>query len=265
MNVETERQRTIARLVLDALAGHDFALAGFSAIREHGISDRMSQDIDLFTSEPDPAAFTVSLASAIAALESHHFTVEVQRREAQFARLLVGTDDGYQVEMDMAVDWRANQPALLGVGPVLSVEDAVASKVAALYGRGEARDFLDVDAIRQSGRFTDTQLLQLAIERDPGFDAGVFADQLSQVTRMGLGRFSEYGLTGDQLVAMSDRLTSWATTIREQEQTAETARLAGLSFPTPAQSALNTPALPSKSSASGRTNNLDDKGINRAR
>lgn len=132
MNAETERQRDITRLVLDALSGHDFALAGFGAIRQHGISDRMPQDIDLFTTQPDPTAIAASLQSTISALESHHFRVDVQRREAQFALLLVGTDDGCQVEVDLAVDWRANQPALLGVGPVLSIEDAVASKIAAL-------------------------------------------------------------------------------------------------------------------------------------
>lgn len=48
------------------------------------------------------------------------------------------------------------------VGPLLSQSDAVGNKFAALYGRGEARDFVDVDAIRADGRFTDEQLLSAA-------------------------------------------------------------------------------------------------------
>lgn len=40
----------------------------------------------------------------------------------------------------------------------------MANKVGALFSRGEPRDYLDVDAIRESGRFADDQLLALATQ-----------------------------------------------------------------------------------------------------
>lgn len=65
--------------------------------------------------------------------------------------------EGRSVDMDLAVDWREKQPVALSIGPVLSLEDAVGSKLSALYTRNEARDYIDVDSIRASGRFTDVE------------------------------------------------------------------------------------------------------------
>jgi hypothetical protein len=57
-------------------------------------------------------------------------------------------------------------PVLLEIGPVLHADDAVANKMAALYGRALARDFLDIDAILASGRYTRERLLELASSTD---------------------------------------------------------------------------------------------------
>ena len=50
MSGDQEEQRRIARLALEA-AGDEagFALAGSGAIREHGLIDRPTEDVDLFT------------------------------------------------------------------------------------------------------------------------------------------------------------------------------------------------------------------------
>lgn len=62
----------------------------------------------------------------------------------QFARPHITTDGGRLVEMDMGVDYREGEPVTLSVSPVLSLDDAVANKVSALYSRAEARDYPDV-------------------------------------------------------------------------------------------------------------------------
>lgn len=67
-------------------------------------------------------------------------------------------------EVDLGVDWRAHDPVWMDIGPVLAVADAVANKVCALFSRAEPRDFLDVDAIRQTGLFSDADLLRIAAE-----------------------------------------------------------------------------------------------------
>ena len=105
----------------------------------------------------------------IARLRTSGCEVALTRRAEHFGRLHVITGEGVQLDVDLGVDWRRDEPVRLAVGPVLTLDDAVGSKFGALYTRGEVRDYLDVDAIRRSGRFSDEQLLTAAADRDPAF------------------------------------------------------------------------------------------------
>nr|WP_233188979.1 nucleotidyl transferase AbiEii/AbiGii toxin family protein [Subtercola sp. Z020] len=121
--------------------------------------NRPTQDVDLFTNDPDPESFDDAVDGLVLELEIAGFSVEPVRRSPRFAQLRITTATGHSVDMDLAVNWRERDPVALAVGPVLSLEDAVGNKVSALYSRPEARDYLDVDAIRLSGWFTDEHLL----------------------------------------------------------------------------------------------------------
>jgi hypothetical protein len=102
----------------------------------------------------------------------------------------VATPDGGTTKIEMGVDWRANQPSRLSIGPVLHPDDAVANKVCALFGRAEVRDYVDVDAIVSTGRYSEEELLRLAESHDPGFDRQWFAEALAAVDRLPDDRFS---------------------------------------------------------------------------
>ncbi|AQX82315.1 hypothetical protein BWO91_16585 [Plantibacter flavus] len=209
----------MTRIALDAVGSDGFALAGSGAIREHGLVDRLTHDVDLFTNNVDPAAFELAVDRLAVELRRTGHGVDEVRRHRQFAQLHVSTEDGRAVEIDLAVDWRELEPVKLSVGPVLSVTDAVASKVGALYTRLEARDFIDVDAIRLSGRFTDDQLLAAVAERDAGFERTMFADQLQQIRRVTDDRFTEYGHALEQIVALKQRFMDWASELRGESAT----------------------------------------------
>ncbi|MGH3796123.1 MAG: hypothetical protein ACRDSP_14670 [Pseudonocardiaceae bacterium] len=66
------------------------------------------------------------------------------------------------VAASAGIDWRAHPPVTLGIGAVLHPDDAVANKLAALYGRAADRDYVDVDAVLRSGRYSSADLLHLA-------------------------------------------------------------------------------------------------------
>lgn len=202
--------------MLGMIAERGFALAGSSALREHGVSERPTADVDLFTADLSSSVFSESVEVGASALRDLRHQVTVGRRAPQFARLEVITSDGYRFDVDMGIDWRAHAPVWFEVGPVLHLEDAVASKVGALFGRAEPRDFLDVDSIRSSGRFTDESLIELATNHDPGFDTGMFARQLDLVDRLRLEDVAEYGCTADDLAAVQVRLRAWAADLREE-------------------------------------------------
>jgi hypothetical protein len=97
----------------------------------------------------------------------------------------------------------------LAVGPVLHSDDAVANKVCALFGRALPRDFLDVDAIVMSGRYTREQLLELAAEADHGFDRLLFADALGALTQITDAAFAEYRTDPGMIADMRHRFARW--------------------------------------------------------
>lgn len=166
--------------------------------------------------QPGRDPFGVAVDQVIEQLRGSGFEVEQTRQAPQYARLHVSTEDGLQLDVDLGVDWRQDDPVTLDVGPVLSLADAVGSKVAALYSRGEARDYLDVDAIRASGRFSDDQLVTAAAERDAGFEVGVFAQQLAVASRLQPAQVVRYGVTADQLEAVKARCVEWAAGLLSQ-------------------------------------------------
>ncbi len=57
MNAQSQLQRDVARISLDSVGHHGFALAGAGAIREHGLTARPTQDVDLFTNQTDVEMF----------------------------------------------------------------------------------------------------------------------------------------------------------------------------------------------------------------
>jgi hypothetical protein len=226
VSTDEELQRDVTRAALRALEGTPFALAGSGAIREHGIIDRPTQDVDLFTSDVDPSRFGAAVDSVIKELRSTGHTVDERRRVEQFAQLHVTTDEGRFVEVDMGVDSRESEPVVLSIGPVLSLDDAVGNKVSALYSRAEDRDYLDVDSIRTSGRFTDAALIDAARERDLGFEVPMFINQLDGAQKLRPERVADYGVQPVQLDAIKQRFAQWAAELRSPNK--ETAQPAAL-------------------------------------
>lgn len=127
-----------------------------------------------------------------------------------FARLNVH-DGEHASKVELGVDWRANEPVLMTVGPVLHPDDAVANKMSALHGRALARDFIDVDAALRSGRYDREALLRLAARADSGFDRRRFAEAIGQAQFFDADDFAEYGVNGQDLDDLQARFATWQT------------------------------------------------------
>ena len=211
------RHRAIAEIALKVAGPYGFALAGGYAVRAYGIGDRPSGDVDLFTDWQRRADFPAAVDAVVAELERHQFTVEVIARSETFARLLVAalgdTADSEPDKVELSADWRAHPPVLLEVGPVLHMDDAVANKMCALYGRALPRDFLDIDAVLASGRYTRDQLLALAAKADGGFDPSMFVHALGALAQITDAAFEEYGVRQKQIGDLRQRFSQWCEEI----------------------------------------------------
>ncbi|MQY20544.1 nucleotidyl transferase AbiEii/AbiGii toxin family protein [Nocardia macrotermitis] len=200
-------QHELARIALDIVGNRGFVLGGGHAVALHGMGSRPSEDVDLFSDirgTPGEVADDV-----ISAFEDARLSVDVVRRTPDLVQMTVTFPDGHSGKVDLGVFWRARSPVILEVGPVLHPDDAVAGKMDALFNRWAPRDYLDIDAILVSGRYTREQLLAIATEHNPGFDPNMFAESLSYLHRMPDRDFTPYEVTTAAVTAMRQRFADW--------------------------------------------------------
>lgn len=208
----------LARVGLTAVARYGFALAGGYAVQAHGILERPSEDVDLFATLAAEPAFTDAVADAVAAYRGDGLDVKVIVENAGFARLEVADPgSGRTSKVELGLDWRQFPPTVMEIGPVLARDDAVANKVSAVYSRGQARDYIDVDAALRSGLYTSEQLLGLAVDHDPHFAVRHFAEALRAIRRLPLAEFTAYGLTPDEAHGVIGRIAEWADQLGSSE------------------------------------------------
>ncbi|MEV4131214.1 nucleotidyl transferase AbiEii/AbiGii toxin family protein [Dactylosporangium sp. NPDC049742] len=205
----------LARVGLAAADRYGFALAGGYAVQAAGFLQRPSEDVDLFTAWNRRGEFGEAVSAVIDAYHADSLDVRVDLQYETFARLMV-TDRQDASKVELGVDWRANEPILMAIGPVLHPDDAVANKMAALYGRALARDFIDVDAALRSGRYDRESVLRLAERADSGFDRDIFADAIGQAELLDADDFGEYGTTGEVLDDLRARFAGWRAELRGQ-------------------------------------------------
>lgn len=194
-------QGRIARIVADLPEASEFALAGAGGLTVWGVVDRGTRDLDYFATRP--AAVALLLPALETGLERNGIAVERQRVAEGFVRLSAAAA-GETCEIDLAHDARLFPTQQTDLGPVLALEELAADKVLALFGRAQPRDFLDVEALM--GHFGPDRLLELAAQKDGGFDLGFFADALAAV-----GRFSveDFGIDHGALHRLVERMASW--------------------------------------------------------
>jgi hypothetical protein len=101
---------------------------------------------------------------------------------------------------------------LSGLGSVLSPEDSVALRVAALHERGLPRDFADVYAATQ--HFSNGELLALGRRMlDGELFLADLRDQLDHVAVFGDEQFAEHGVDPGQIVAIRRWAQQWSDEI----------------------------------------------------
>jgi hypothetical protein len=163
-------------------------------------------------------------AISVAFTQAGH-PVTVVRRAELYARVHVGQDDPVQVEL--AYDWRSENPARFDIGPVLDRDDVVAGKVLALWERQEARDYIDVHAALASGEYTEGDLLRLAQRADAGFDQHTFGQALLGVDQTQDSDSVIYGVGVHDLVVLRNRLRSWGEVLASDAGTETAAPKSG--------------------------------------
>lgn len=95
----------LARVALKAAAGYGFCLAGGYAVQAHGFVDRLSKDVDLFTTMTAAADFPRAAAEVMEALRADGLEVGVQREDTMFTRLSITNPDGGETSTPSSWVW----------------------------------------------------------------------------------------------------------------------------------------------------------------
>jgi hypothetical protein len=212
----SELHRQVAAVALRAAARHGFALGGGNALMAHGVIDRVTQDVDLFTDEEHGVGAAAGAVEA--ALRAAGFEADREDRTAELADLFDGMGDGLaewtitapggqRMMLQMAYFDRARQPVIMEFGPVLDLEDVIGGKVGALATRAAPRDYLDTAAAL--GRYSVAELTGFARRLDPGLTDQDFADAARRLDQVTDGWFASLGLSGRDVAALRERFAAW--------------------------------------------------------
>ncbi len=215
----SELHRQVAAVALRAASQHGFALAGGNALIAHGVIDRITQDVDLFTDEEH--GVEAAAAAVEAALRAAGFDAEREDKTAGLADVFEGMGEGLaewtitapsgqQMMLQMAYFDRARRPVIMEFGPVLDLEDAIGGKIGALATRAAPRDYLDTAAALK--RYTVTELIGFATRLDPGLTDQDFADAARRLDQVEDGWFASLGLSRRDVAALRERFTAWPRT-----------------------------------------------------
>ena len=131
-------------------------------------------------------------------------------------RALSLKDEDDRTELDLASDARLF-PADQGPGfQILSAEELAADKLLAVFGRAEARDFVDLEALED--RFGLERLFELATEKDRGFEPTVFAEMMDRFGRLGRAEFQLDDVQYEELSRLVEAWRARALQLAQEHQ-----------------------------------------------
>jgi Nucleotidyl transferase AbiEii toxin, Type IV TA system len=194
-------QEQVAAIIASLAEAEGFALAGGAALIARGEVERQTRDLDFFGLSPDAVDRLVPAVDR--ALHDAGLVVRQVQENHGFARLIVESGDD-RTELDPGADARLFPAEPGRPAPTLSGEELAVDKVLAVFGRAEARDFVDLAAIEE--RYGLDRLFELAAEKDRGFTPEMFAVMAGRFSRL---REDEFGIGADRYAELTRRVAVW--------------------------------------------------------
>lgn len=206
----------VAAVALRAAGPYGFALAGGNALILHKVTDRHTQDVDLFTDEIGGVEAAASEVED--ALAGAGFVIERRDKTGGLGDIFPGMGEGLaewivtapsgaQVQLQMSYFTRERRPVDSDAGPVLDLDDVAAGKACALAARAEVRDYLDVAALLE--HYTTDGLIALARRMDRGLGLRDFRDAGRRLDGTPDPAFTRYGLTPEQVTWVREQFADW--------------------------------------------------------
>jgi hypothetical protein len=203
--------RKLAQIGFDAGDDLGLVLAGGYAIAQYDLTSRPSQDVDFATAS---ALALPQIVDRLAqAYRDAGLAVALIEATPRMAWLEVRDHDRV-CEIDVLKE-AIGPPAMLSVGPVLAIDDAIGLKMRALHDRTTHRDFIDVHAAIISG-YTTGDLERLGRRHTPDFSLTELADRLSGAVYLNDRGFAAYGLDAATIRDLRAWAAAWESDLRSR-------------------------------------------------
>lgn len=187
MDANTALQdRFLALFFTNALA-NSFYLTGGTALARFYFHHRESIDLDLFTNQRD-ADFDAVNRAVLGILQTLTLRIQSQVTTPTFLQYIVVNDSGVTLKVDLVKDVPVHFGATREIDGLRldSLENIGANKVLAVFGRTDAKDFIDLYWILQRTNLVFDDLYALAKEKDLGLSELYLAYALHSAAKIKL-------------------------------------------------------------------------------
>ena len=245
----TAFQIEVARFFFSLPTSASFLLAGGAALLAQGLTNRPTQDLDLFTRHPGDVAKARDAFESAAAPRG--WRVDQVRQGDDFCRLVVhGPED---LIVDLALEAAPSMPATVSIlGPTFAPDELAGRKLLALFDRAAARDFADV--FQLSERYDQPTLFRLAHDLDAGVEPHALAGMIdylgrhAPITRLARGHHRTVSQSIPEHASSTDAFTDsanaggasparWRTTDRPPTRSGWMPQVSAAARPGPARTA----------------------------
>jgi hypothetical protein len=169
----------VAQLFFSLPASDGFLLAGGAALLANELTTRPTDDLDFF-GQRDRVDIPGVRDQFEAAIARRGWSTTRIQDGPTFVRLRVA--GAHELLVDIAIDSPPARPPVVSVlGPTFHPEELAGRKLAALFGRAEARDFADVYVLVK--RFGRTLILKRALQVDLGINLRMLAEMMRTLDR----------------------------------------------------------------------------------
>jgi hypothetical protein len=205
------------RLPADLLAvgaPYGLLLAGGHAVRAHGLADRRTREVTVATDSPaEMDEIAARVRDGLAALGWHVRSVETDPLSARLVVAEPVTAAECAVDVVKEVLWGPPVPTELG--PALSLDDLIGTRVRALVDRGLARDLIDVHAAARLRSRPELEELGRRHAVD-AFDPADLASRLTGADWVDDTEFARYGVDERGVAELRRWAQEWADEIAER-------------------------------------------------
>ncbi|MPY59824.1 nucleotidyl transferase AbiEii/AbiGii toxin family protein [Streptomyces spongiae] len=201
--------------VLTIGAPYDLAVAGDYAALAHGlVAGTVRGSLEVATESPDPmATIAATVQAGMEERGRHARTVQTTPLATRLHLTDPATDDDHTLDILKETLWRPTVETALG--PTLSLEDVVGTKVRALTDRGLARDLVAVHAAADRWSLAELEELGRRHALD-AFDLTDLQSRLEGIEWVADREFSGSGLDEQAIMALRQWAQSWADDIAER-------------------------------------------------